>query len=412
LYFFDYRQKWKQATGEVGGPLLNVHARDLRDAFVLFFLGIIGSIAGVYILSIFIDVGPLQVMITQLIEEIGNPNGLELVFAVNLGEFATIAEHNVVRTLLMLLIGPMFWSVVLWLVAVPDKKSSEKSIAWASIALIIIAGIMSFLWTEADLARGAFDPGAFPWTYAAQLGYRALFVYGALFIVFMLIAAVKQSSSSGLGIWWLPPIVTFMAIEYFIYDDQFTLIAIIILPLLLAIPYNLIFRPKIGDTSTYTPTYPDEDILDDLLSDEETSTPKATSSTRYEDILITYIRFSLMALSIAEVLSTALWIAGIGTIISIGGNAIHYLAAILPHAIVEIPAFLFATAVSIRVARDLAPNIQKEDWASIPAKTKELLFDGRTWRTYIFVLFFLLLGALIEVNITPIIEELVWRMYP
>jgi uncharacterized membrane protein SpoIIM required for sporulation len=205
-----------------------------------------------------------------------------------------------------------------------------------------------------------------------------------------------------------------MAIEYFIYDDQFTYIALIILPLLLAIPYNVIFRPKIGGTNedTYTPAYPDDEILDDIMGGEQTSKPVYSSGVRYEDILITYIRFSIMALAIAEVLSTALWIAGIGTIVSFGGNAIHYLAAILPHAIVEIPAFLFATAVSIRVARDLAPSIQNEDWASIPSKTKELLLDGRTWRTYILVLFFLLLGALIEVNITPIIEEMVWIMFP
>lgn len=414
LYYFDFREKWKHATGEVGGPLLNVHARDIRDAFGLFFLGIVGSVIGVYVLSFFIDVGPLGLMIEQLIIEIGNPDGLELVFAVNLGLFATIAEHNVVRTLLMLLIGPMFWSVVLWLVAIPNKKGSEKSVAWGSILLIIIAGVLSFLWTEADLARGLFDPFAWPWTYAAQLGFRAMFVYGALFLVFMLIAAAKQSSAGGLGIWWLPPIVAFMAIEYFIYDDQFTLIALIILPLILAIPYNIIFRPKIGESSegTYTPEYPDDDLLEGMLGDDRPRTQTYSTGVRDEDILITYIRFSLMALSVAEVLSTALWIAGIGTIISLGGNAIHYLAAILPHALVEIPAFLFATAVSIRVARDLAPSIQKEDWASIPTKTKELLMDGRTWRTYILVLFFLLLGALIEVSITPIIEEMVWRMFP
>ena len=130
--------------------------------------------------------------------------------------------------------------------------------------------------------------------------------------------------------------------------------------LILAIPYNVIFRPKIGGerVETYTPEYPDDAILDDMMGGDRTRT---LSRVQDEDILITYIRFSLMALSIAEVLSTALWIAGIGTIISLGGNAIHYLAAIIPHAVVEIPAFLFATAVSIRVARDLAPSIQKED---------------------------------------------------
>jgi len=78
----------------------------------------------------------------------------------------------------------------------------------------------------------------------------------------------------------------------------------------------------------------------------------------------------------------------------------------LPHGVIEIPAFLFAAAASIRIARDLAPSIQAQDWASVPSKTKLLLGDTRLWRTYVLVLFFLLIAALVEGYITPIVALL------
>jgi len=82
-------------------------------------------------------------------------------------------------------------------------------------------------------------------------------------------------------------------------------------------------------------------------------------------------------------------------------------AGILPHAVIEIPAFLFAAAASIRVARNLSPSLQAEDWDGIPSKTRELLSDERTWRSYILIIFFLILAAIIEVSVTPIVKELV-----
>ncbi len=123
-----------------------------------------------------------------------------------------------------------------------------------------------------------------------------------------------------------------------------------------------------------------------------------------ESFLITYVRISLMSVAIAEVLSTALWVAGMGTVDALlGGSITHYLAVLLPHGIIEIPAFLFAAAVSLRIARDLAPTIQARDWGSVRYKTRTLLTDLRLWRTYVLVLFFLLIAALIEANITPIL---------
>ena len=127
-----------------------------------------------------------------------------------------------------------------------------------------------------------------------------------------------------------------------------------------------------------------------------------------EDFLVCYIRFSIMGVAIAEVLSTALVLGGIGIIdLTTGGNIMVFLAGILPHAVIEIPAFLFAAAASIRVARNLSPSLQAREWDKVPSKTKELLSDERTWRSYILIIFFLVLAAIIEVSVTPIVKEFV-----
>ena len=66
-------------------------------------------------------------------------------------------------------------------------------------------------------------------------------------------------------------------------------------------------------------------------------------------------------------------------------------------------AFLMAAAVSFRIAKDLGPSITNEDWDSVPSKTRALISDSRTWRTFALIIFFLLLGALIEAYVTDIV---------
>jgi uncharacterized membrane protein SpoIIM required for sporulation len=128
------------------------------------------------------------------------------------------------------------------------------------------------------------------------------------------------------------------------------------------------------------------------------------SRVQNEDFLITYIKFGLMSIAIAEVLSTALTLGGLAIIeYSFGLDIMVFLSRIVPHAIVEIPTFLVAAAASIRIARDLWPTIEREDWDSIPTETRSLLGDERTWRTYVLIVFFLAIAALIEAFVTPII---------
>ncbi len=376
MYFFMFRDSWKKETGEEMAPLLSVHQRDIADVIVMFFAGLIASIVGVFVLSILLDPGFFEGTILSLIDEIALADGLEGYLESITGAFVIIAEHNIVRTLLMLIIGPVFWSAVLWLVAV-KKEKTETNVGYYGLLTTVIAIIVTAVWTFFDLAQGLnfFSPTA-PWGFGAELGIRGLVVIGILIGAHVLIILFRKITGKGTGVWWFPAVVAFIALEYFVYDDQFTMIAVIILPMIIAAVYK------------------------GLLS--------SRAEVANEDLLVAYMRFSLMAVAIAEVLSTALLLGGISVIYIVSGeNVLVFLAGILPHGVIEIPAFLFAAAASIRIARNLAPSLQQEDWESIPSKTRELLTDERTWRGYILIIFFLILAALIEVSVTQLIIDLV-----
>jgi Ca2+/Na+ antiporter len=308
--------------------------------------------------------------------------------------------------------------LVLWYVAVQRKTKSEKRIGWMAIVFTVLTGIASLLWTALDMQAGVFIPAfqftdpSWPWTYAAQLGLRAGILYGILFGLYLLVFVLNKAGSGSAGAWWLPPLMTFFAIEYFIYDDQFTIIAIVILPMILAIFYWLVWGGKEVDViepperESEWDNYP----VSEPTTEERTYEPVAQK--KREDFLLVYIRMGLISLAIAEILSTALWVAGIGTVIALtGGNALLYVIELLPHGIIEIPTFLFAAAASLRIARDLDTTIISEDWDNLTQKTKALLTDRRIWRTFTVVMFFLLIAALIEEHITWIVVALVQTLF-
>ncbi|MHA1909841.1 MAG: stage II sporulation protein M, partial [Candidatus Thorarchaeota archaeon] len=414
-YYFHFKNTWEEEIGVESAPLVAVQRRDVRDVVLLFVGGIVGSVIGVIILSAIM--GPFDVYWTifNLIAEIGNPDGLELVLAVSVSPFAIIAEHNIIRTIMMLIAGPLFWMLILWFVANQKRSPSDKRIGWMAIILTIVVGAASILWTTMDLEAGLFVP-SWPWTYAAQLGLRAGILFGILFGLYLLIFLLNRVGRGSTGGWWVPPLLTFFAIEYFVYDDQFTIIAIVILPMILAAVYKLYLeffggdKPQ-SDIDEYSsrPTYEPES---EYSSESETSTesrnyPEETTK-KENDFLLLYIRMGLISLAVAEVLSTALWVAGLGTVIAVtGGNAFFYVLELLPHGIIEIPAFLFAAAASLRIARDLDHTIISEDWDNLTEKTKSLLTDRRIWRTFVVVMFFLLIAALIEEHITWIVVAMV-----
>jgi len=384
LYFFRFRESWRDTIGETAGPLLHVHQRDIFQSAVMFFGGLVISVIGAWSLSAMINNPELVFnMLNQLLIQIGQPEGLEAIlipFNENFlaprwidptanpwGWFIIFAEHNMVRILLMLVIGPIFWSAVLWSTGV-EKSEGEQRIGVWSVAALFVGGALTYVWVARDASMGLFNP-MLENAMAAQLGFRALIVFGGLFLIVGLVALIRSRGGSGIGALWFPLFIFIFAVEYFVYDDQFTIIALVILPILLAAGYKIIGRAK------------------------------------GEDFIITYIKFSIMSLAISEVLSTALTVGGIA-IIEIqffGVGPIAYLARIIPHAIVEIPTFLVAAGAAIRISKDLWPVVESEDWAAVPSKTRALLGDSRTWRTYILIVFFIVIAALIEAFITPII---------
>ena len=379
MYFFKYRESWSETIGEVAGPLLNVKKRDIKQSAVMFFGGLVIAIIGIWGISFALNnPGYFESLLIGLLEKIGSPDGLEGVLpppvdflsrVQPLGWFVVFAEHNMIRILLMMVMGPIFWSAALWFTGV-KKTNSEQQIGNWSIASLFVGGAITYVWTAYDAQRALYNPMDPVWGFAAQLGLRALVVFGGLFLIFALVALVKRRGGQGIGVWWFPLFITLFAAEYFIYDDQFTVIALLILPLVLAGGYRLFYGGR----------------------------------TRDEDFLITYIKFGLMSIAIAEVLSTALTLGGIAIIeYSWGLGVLEFLSRIVPHAIIEIPTFLVAAAASFRIAKDLWPTIESEDWESVPSKTRALLSDERTWRTYVLIAFFLVIAALIEAFVTPIV---------
>jgi len=381
LYFFDYRKKWKEQTGEVSGPLLNVQRQDIIDAAKLFALGLVCSVVGVWLLTVFLDPALVGLTIDSVFAEIAAPNGLEAVLEHYVltqtdSRFLIIAEHNLIRTLLMLIIGPIFWASILWLVAAKRKDSVDNRLGWFSSMTLLVVAVGTGFWTLLDMERGYFDPDAWPWGLAANMALRALLVFGIFLVLILVVIGIRKATGRDMGIWWLPLFVTLFCLEYFVYDDQFTVIALVVLPLILTVLYRVALKGR--------------------------------PQVKAEDPLVTYIKMSLMSLAIAEVLSTALILGGLSIInFMYGGNVLFFLAHILPHAVVEIPAFLFAAAISFRIARDMWPSLEAEDWDSIPSKTRNLLSDERIWRTYALIVFFLLIAALIESFVTPLVVMMI-----
>jgi uncharacterized membrane protein SpoIIM required for sporulation len=389
MYYMEYREKWRVQIGEESESILNLESRDVYQAVGMFVGGLVIAIVAVFALALMLNPGLLLNTLAGLFSEIGDPNGLEGVLAwIAEVEYHTpfiiIAEHNIIRTLIMLVFGPMFWAAVLWLVGV-KKTAEESSVARIGLVTTGVGIVATFLWTYFDMSRGVFTPAPplnwmiplhiqDPWSLAAQMGLRAIVVFGVLALVFAIVIGARASSRKGTGAWWFPLFLSIFALEYFIYDDQFTLIAVIVMPMFLAILYKGVFFGR--------------------------------EKVRREDILLTYIKFSFMSIAIAEVLSTALIIGGISIVdATFAGTALPFLSSILPHAVIEIPTFLIAAAISLRISKNLWPSVEQETWEEIPTNTKALVTDERTWRIYLLIVFFLLISALIEAFITPLIVE-------
>ncbi|TXT55684.1 MAG: conserved membrane protein of unknown function [Candidatus Thorarchaeota archaeon] len=375
MYYLRSSDRYRQKHGIESGPLVNVHVRDIKDVVYMFFGGLIISAIGIALLSYIIPPGILDYLVYTVLTEIGDPNGLEFIFgewtiAATGSILPIILEHNLIRTLLMLLIGPVFWSLVLWLIAVRRQGHEEKTNALYSVFIVIFtmaAGlIVSLILLNSTVALTP------PWTAEAFIGMIVGILLGILFLGYFLIWLINKIRGTDGG-WWFPPLLVLFVLEYFVYDDQFTLIALIVLPMVIALLYKAVFFNK--------------------------------PEVQQQDTLLLYIKFSLMALAISEVLSTALTVGGLAMM---QPDPLIFWAGILPHAIIEIPAFLFVAAASLRIARELTPSIMAEEFEKIPEETRKLLTDGRVWRTYLFCAFFLAIAALVETEISHLVRHLAW----
>ncbi|MEM2142126.1 MAG: hypothetical protein QXQ81_02580 [Candidatus Thorarchaeota archaeon] len=393
LYYFEHRRLWRQRVGIATGNLLNVTHTDVKHAVFLFTLGLAASVFMVLLLSALVD--PLLVagLTMSVVQEIGLPEGLESVFVRTVtelfgfetGRFMIYLEHNAVRTLIMLLAAPVFWSLVVTIRAAigrqsdqvtptestapgPSRTDSPRIPVLVGLVTVIVTGLVV---TLASLTTN--EP--FP-VFSENLAWYAAHGYGIALLVTLVIALVRVFRGESLGHWWFPPVLTVFTMEYFIYDDQFTVIALIVLPgVILAL----------------------ERLLSPSSSGSDQPSPVAN-----------YFRYSLMSVAIAEVLSTALWVGGIAVLAGMGLVEPYridaYVAGRLTHGIVEIPAFLFAAAASFRIARDMFPLATQGRWSEVPLKTREVLTSGRLWRTFILVMFFLTVAALIEAYVSPLVE--------
>ncbi len=174
--------------------------------------------------------------------------------------------------------------------------------------------------------------------------------------------------------WYILGAVAFIA-EYFLFDDQFTPTAMIIIPLLVATAYKLAHR-KASFTSTL-------------------------------------IRTSLYSLCTLEILSTAFVIGGLYmtesvTFLWLGGKGGYpYLISILPHGVIEIPAAILATAIGISIAKRLTQTIGKPE--EFLEKSKEILASTSMAATLLVTITLFTIAAIIEAYISP---QIYWSTFP
>ncbi len=230
LYYYQFRQEWKKETGEEVGPLLTVHARDVWESVAMFAVGVVGSVLGVLLLSSLIDLPSLNWLVSSVVFEIGSPNGLEYVFSTIVSPFVLIAEHNVIRTLLMLVAGPVFWTLILWLFAAKGKSKGASRLSGISLLGAVMGALVALVWTTIDAMGGKLNPA---WPFVAELGLRAVVILGILFVATFAVHLFNRIARGNSRGWWFPPMLMLFAMEYFIYDDQFTLIALVMLPVIL-----------------------------------------------------------------------------------------------------------------------------------------------------------------------------------
>ncbi|MEM3663884.1 MAG: stage II sporulation protein M [Candidatus Jordarchaeales archaeon] len=196
-------------------------------------------------------------------------------------------------------------------------------------------------------------------------------------LVFWTVVAGIHAASKGRtsGIEWYILGAGVFAAEYLLFDDQFTPIAMLAIPITAAAAYKL--------------------------------------ARREAHFTSTLIKASLYSLCTLEILSTAFVIAGLYMIESVsfiwlgGKGGYPYLVSILPHGIIEIPAAILATAIGLSVARRLSSAADKPD--IFLEQAKNMLKSRSLAVTLLAAIAMFTTAAVIEAYISP---QIYWSTFP
>lgn len=163
--------------------------------------------------------------------------------------------------------------------------------------------------------------------------------------------------------------------EYVLFDDQFTPIAMLVIPLAAAAALKLLRRDA---------------PLARLL-----------------------VKSSLYSLCTLEILSTAFVIGGLYMIESVtfiwlgGKGGYPYLVSILPHGVIEIPAAILATAIGLSAARKLSPTVDNPE--RFLEQAKNMLKSSSLLVALLLAIAMFTIAAIVEAYISP---QIYWSTFP
>ncbi len=292
MYYLYYRKQWAIQTGKIESAFLNLTRKEVYTILKVALFAVIVTALFVIPMS-YLSIAETNTLINWILYEIAMPEGLEALLMFS--PFVIIFEHNSIRSLLMIFIGPVMWATIFQMYLMYSKKNPEVS-------------------------------------------------------------------NNRRNIMWFIGTIIILILEYFAYDDQFTYLALFVVPIMPA-AYDSLVKKK--------------------------------------DFLIQFVKYSLWALPAVEVMSTMFWITGKFVIRSLAGELFQSILYIVPHGIIELPAFFFAAAAGKKLADKVSPYIDSEDYAAFIEHTKEEVKDPTVWRSYFMVLILFIISALIEAYLRP-----------
>jgi hypothetical protein len=245
-----------------------------------------------------------------------------------------------------------------------------------------VHGLLSRLWFPNYREQTIFLTVGSSWVFFHNMIRFLMTVFAPLLLWVSLVGIWKywKEKDTGFNIWYVLALVL-LAAEALILVDRFTLIAIVVIPLVLAALYRGFYR-----LVKRTP-------------------PKTMFRT-------TLLKISFYSLILSEIYSTAIAIAdrymfalpGATESFYQGGNLglLSYLLILVPHGLIEIPAAMLAALIGLYVARRMTSKIDEDEKKlnKFLAEGKNLITSGKVWYPILFVAIFFAVAAGIEIYVT------------